>query len=300
MKFSPFKKLFQILLVLFSFYLFNTQNMSLITPICNSDNIQYSFYVNISDYLANNNNIDNREIFYTLSDLKERSIGILSGFPINSNDYLFSNIYHYQSTEELIYDLKIHWLNAIIVDEATKDYITLHNYDTITIKEKIGTVKYGLIFQKEKTDIQKAFNEFEKKNNIPKKFEKWTGINYDSQKVNKNLSGNKGIINSIAYLQYHPYAYKDENLEPSGLCLDLIYSFAKDAGYMIDFQEASSYEEQIEAIKEKKADITCAYITDTIKNDSNIFVAENFPIQDSFAVIRLSNSEESIKKKRIF
>ena len=94
MNISPFKKLFQILLVLFSFCLFNAQNMSLITPICNSDNIQYSFYVNISDYLANNNNIDNREIFYTLSDLKERSFGILSGFPINSDDYLFRNIVH--------------------------------------------------------------------------------------------------------------------------------------------------------------------------------------------------------------
>ena len=286
---SFFKIYFQILIFLYFFSLLNSQDISLITPSCNLDNIKYSIYANITDYIANNNNLDKREIFNKPTDLKAKKIGILSGFPINGNNY--EKVEIFQTTEDLTKGLKNHTIDAIISERDVIDYIIIHNYDTIKIKEKISSIQYGLIFQKEKADIQKDFDEFTKKVNITTIFEKWTGINYDSQIIDKNLNGNKSTIKVIAYLHNRPYSYKDEKLEPTGSCLDLIYTFAKNAGYKIIFQEASSYDAQIDAIKQNNADVTCTYINDTLKNDINIYISQNIPNQDSFAVIRLSNSE---------
>ena len=96
--------------------------------------------------------------------------------------------------------------------------------------------------------------------------EKWTGINYDAQKIDKNFNGNNGILKAIAYLGERPLAYKDENGEPTGFCLDLIYSFAKSEGFKVEFIEAKTYDEQIDAIKQGKANMSCAYITDSLKD----------------------------------
>ena len=213
----------------------------------------------------------------------------MEGFPIDSN---FKDVKIYPSTEELIKGLKNHTLFGIVVDESINDYIIFHNNDLYKIPEIIGIIEYGPIFQKD-IELQKEFDEFAVNTNIQNIIEKWNGINYDSLKIDTNLIGNNGTIKVTAYLGIPPYAYKDKNGEPIGSCLDIIYSFAKNAGYKVEFTEANSYDDQINDIKQKNADMTCAYIADSLKNDDNISPAQNIPAQDTFSIIRFSNSEMS-------
>ena len=286
-----FKKLFQFLLVLLFFTQLNSQNLSLTTPICNDDGpVTYSMYVNITDYLNNNNNIDKREFINNKDDLKNKTIAILPGTPINKSDY--GEVITYSNTEDIINALRNHTIDGMIVDKNTNDYIVLHNYDLYKIPEKIDTIQYGPIFQKD-ANLLKEYDNFANNTNIPNIYEKWTGINYDSQHVDKNINGTNGTIKAIAYLGNRPYAYEDENGEATGSCIDLIYSFAKYAGYVVEFQKANSYDAQIDAINQKNANISCAYITDSLKSNNNISIASNIPEQDSYPIIRLSNSKTS-------
>ena len=283
---SRFKKIFQVLLVLLSLTQLNSQNINLTTPTCNSTTITYSLYANVTNYLQHNNNIDKRDIINKPADLKNKTVGVLPGMPINLGNY--GKVTTFPNTEDLIKALKNHTIDGIIVDENTNDYIVLHNYDLIEIPEKIDTVEYGPIFNKKYTD---PFNEFASKTNIQNLMEEWSGINYDAQTVDKNLNGNNGTIRAVAYLGNRPYAYKDEKGEPTGSCLDLIYSFAKRAGYKVEFKEVSTYDDQIDVIKNGNADMSCAYITDSLKND--VGTINNNTKQDVSSIIRLSNSEKS-------
>ena len=284
---SRFKKLIQVLLVLLSLTQLNSQNLTLTTPNCyDNGTVTYSMYANITNYLQHNNNIDKRDIINKPADLKNKTVGVLPGMPINLGNY--GKVTTFPNTEDLIKALKNHTIDGIIVDENTNDYIVLHNYDLSEIPEKIDTVEYGPIFNKKFTD---PFNEFASKTNIQNLMEEWSGINYDAQTVDKNLNGNNGTIRAVAYLGNRPYAYKDEKGEPTGSCLDLIYSFAKRAGYKVEFKEVSTYDDQIDVIKNGNADMSCAYITDSLKND--VGTINNNTKQDVSSIIRLSNSEKS-------
>ena len=292
-----FKQLFQVLLVLLSFAEFNSQNISLVTPICNDNGtITYSLYGNVTNYLENNNNIDKRNFFNRPSDLKDKTIGVLPGFPINKDEY--PNVIVYPNTEDLVKALKNHSIDGAITDKTTNDYIILHNYDLYRIPENVGKSQYTIIFQKNDQKFPQLFGQFASNTSIPNIVETWSGINYDAQKIDKNFNGNNGNIRAIAYLNNRPYAYKDENGESTGACLDIIYSFAKSAGYNVQFQEASSYDASIEAIKQGNADISCAYITDSLKEEVNI--AQKTPEINSNAIIRLSNSGTSNEKPEYY
>ena len=283
-----FKMLFEITLVFLSFSQLNSQNLSLVTPICNNNGtITYSMYANVTDYLLNNNNIDKRNYYNRPTDLQTRTIGILPGFPITGT---YGNIITFPSTEDMIEALRNHTIDGIVVDKSVNDYIILHNYDTYKIPEKTGQAQYGVIFQKD-SDLVEKYNDFASKNNIQSIMETWNGINYDGQTIDKNLNGNNGTLKAISYLGNRPYAYKDANGNPTGSCLDIIYSFAKSAGYKVDFKEASSYDAQINGIKDKNYDISCAYINDSLKND--VSPGNNIPSQDTFPIVRLSNSAAS-------
>ena len=112
MNVSRFKKLFQILIVLFSFMQLNSQNFNLAEPICNDNGtVTYSLYANVTNYLQHNNNLDKRNFFNKPSDLKDKKVGILPGFPIKSDD--FGEVITYPNTEELINAIKNHTVDGI-------------------------------------------------------------------------------------------------------------------------------------------------------------------------------------------
>ena len=99
-----------------------SQNIDeLIQPKCDGKNIYYSIVGNMKDYIENDNNLDNREIYRNISDLKTKKIGVLKGS--NYNTTFFNNVTIYGNIDELLYDLRKNKLDAIIMDLSFNNYI---------------------------------------------------------------------------------------------------------------------------------------------------------------------------------
>ena len=76
------------------------QNVSeLFQPKCSNRKIEYSILADMKEYLAydKNNNIDGREFYLTIDDLKSKKVGILS---FNNLDG-FTNVEKYNSIDDL-------------------------------------------------------------------------------------------------------------------------------------------------------------------------------------------------------
>ena len=77
----------------------------LITPRCEGNTISYSIIADIRTYLENVKNIDGREIYSTVDDLKTKKIGLLEGAPYNSSN---SNVTVYYNYDQILEDLWNH------------------------------------------------------------------------------------------------------------------------------------------------------------------------------------------------
>ena len=90
----------------------------LLPKISNSENIEEAiktkcdgktvkYYANLKEYLENENNIDNRDIYTQLSDLKTKRIGIYKPtYTDNSKlESLFDNIKEYDNKDNLVTDI---------------------------------------------------------------------------------------------------------------------------------------------------------------------------------------------------
>ena len=62
----------------------------LLKPRVDGNNIKYSIIVNMKDYIENDNNLDNREIYEKVDDLYGKKIGAIIGN--NYNETIFNNV----------------------------------------------------------------------------------------------------------------------------------------------------------------------------------------------------------------
>ena len=62
--------------------IFPQKTSELIQPKCTNETIEYSILANMEEYLENENNIDEREFYSTIDDLKSKKVGTLSFFYI--------------------------------------------------------------------------------------------------------------------------------------------------------------------------------------------------------------------------
>ena len=79
--------------------------------------------------------------------------------------------------------------------------------------------------------------------------------------------------------------------------IEFLYLFAKEYGYELNLKEVETYEEQVESLKSKSANISAGYfiIKDDIKN--GIIFSDTIYESKVFMIVRYSNLPESIKFK---
>ncbi len=92
---------------------------------CTKDTIDYKISINLTKYLENENNIDKREIFSSLDDLKDKPIGVYVGSPY----YGFNNTIEYDSIDEVLKDIRSHKIDAIICDSPSANYSQITTND---------------------------------------------------------------------------------------------------------------------------------------------------------------------------
>jgi len=276
-----------IILVLFKFH-YSKSIDDLIQPKCNGKSINYSIVADLKTYLRNDTNIDGRDIYSSISDLKNKTVGVLQGTAYNSSD--FENVIIYEKYDKIIRDLRNHKLDAIIVDNGIANYTQAFSHDISSLSGWVGMNYIGFAVQKDDQKLLNELNDFI--DNMSSEIEvkkTWLGLDEDLKNILRNLNGTNGTINLMLKLENPPYSYL-ENGQVLGVEVFFIYYFAYAYGYQINLTLAETIQDQINCLKNKSIDIAGGFmpILDKFKND--ILYTKAFHPSISNILIRYENS----------
>ena len=152
----------------------------------------------------------------------------------------------------------------------------------------------GFGVQKDNTTIRDQLNEFMKTPFLTYElYSKWVGINYQTKYIDKNLTGNNGTLNIIAKDNFSGNCKKDENGEFAGSEIELLYEFAREYGYQLKITEVSTYDEQVDFLKNKTADIAVGNFIIREDKRNDIDFSDILHKSPSVFVVRYENLPDS-------
>ena len=251
-----------------------SQNIDeLIQPKCDGKNIYYSIVGNIKDFVENDNNLDGREIYEKIDNLKGKRIGVLKGAPYNTS--IYNDVIVYGNKDDILNDLRKHKLDAIIIDKSIGNYTKAFSLGIRTIEESIGMNFLGFGFQKDNPKYLNEFNAFLGGSFRSKIGEREHNLGFDDESSPLDLKGENGVINVTCRINIPPYSYR-LNGDIMGNEILFIYEYAKAYNYTINLLEAQSIQEQVDCLKNKSCDLAgCLFpILDEYRDEidySNIF-----------------------------
>jgi len=288
---------FLLIIILYTNFSYSENIEDLIQPKCDENNIYFSIVGNMKEYIENDNNLDGREIYKSIDDIKEKRIGILKGSPYNSS--IFQNATIYDTYDDLLNDLRTYKLDAIIADNILSNYTQAFELDLAFLSTYTGMNLLGFGFQKEDNKYINEFNNFLELFINSSVSEGRYGLEFDIEDSPLELDGTNGIINIIYRMDIPPYSYRDKG-EIRGNEILFVYSFAKTYGYKINLIEAETLQEQVDCLKNKSCDIAGGLfpILDEYKDD--ISYSNPFHPATSGVIIRYENSVKGNSSNKIF
>lgn len=247
----------------------------LIQPKCIGNTIKYSIIADLKDYLlSDNNNIDGRDLYGEVDDLKTKKVGILKGTLISPGR--FDNLISYEKINDMIIDLRNHKLDAAIVDNGVCNFTQAFE-DDLTLLEGFFQLNFvGFAVQKDNITLLNEINELIGNSNSKIDERRvWYGFDEEQKHIFKEQNGTRGYLNIMYRLEFPPYAYIEDG-EPIGTEIGFIYHFTNLYGYRVNLSRGFSIQEQIDCLKNKTIDIAGGFlpILDEYKNDvsfSNVF-----------------------------
>jgi ABC-type amino acid transport substrate-binding protein len=248
------------------------------------------------DYIENDNNLDGREIYENIDDIKNKKIGVLKGSAYNSS--IFQNVTIYDIYDDLLNDLRTYKLDGIIVDIGLSNYTQAFDMDIIFLNTFIGMSLIGFGFQKEDTKYINEFNNFIESFNDTIEQENY-GLGFDVEDLALELKGENGIINVIYRMNIPPYSYKIKG-EPRGKEILFIYEFARTYGYKINLLEAKTLQEQVDCLKNKRCDIAGGLFQILDEYRADITYSNAFKESVNGVTIRYENSVKGKNSHKIF
>jgi len=175
-----------------------------IEPKCTTNRVEYPIYANITEYLANENNIDGRKFYSSYNDLQTEKVGTLSFNTLDS----FSDVEKFNSYEDIIQALREHKIEAIITDNFTATYIQLMTNDLSKVPGEFGQTNFALGCRKNLTDFCQALKEFvASRANSNIDLYKIYGINEDVSALNTTLTGDKGTL-KVSGMRIPPFYFQ--------------------------------------------------------------------------------------------
>ena len=292
-----FYKPILVLIYLFTIKIINSQNVEeLIEPKCDYKTIKYSIFANLEEYLQFQNNIDGKEMFESLEIFQSKKLGTITGTYYNNN--IFKSVKKYDTYSQLIGDLRNFKIDGVIQPDLYAEELIFLSDDLSLFPEPIQINKIGFGIQENNIKLKDQINEFIKNNHDYHKsrIHFWTQLNFDEKTIDTKLTGKYGVLNVSIRFENYPYTYKENN-KIMGSEIEFLYLFAKEYGYELNLKEVETYEEQVESLKSKSANISAGYFI--IKDDTkNGFIFSNTIYESKvFMIVRYSNLPESIKFK---
>ena len=288
---------FKQIIFLALFQILNSQNIEeLVKTICVRNSIKYSIFANLKEYLEFQNNIDGREMYDSLDVLKSKKLGTLVGTYYNKT--FFKKVKEYDTYDQLFGDLKSLKIHGVIQPDRYAEDIKFFSDDLSLFPEPIQINKIVFAIQKNDIELKNKINEFIK-NHIDYHKERiviWTRLNFDEKHIDTDLTGKNGNLNVAVRFDNYPYSYKENN-EIMGSEIELLYLFAKENGYKLNLKQVNSYEEQIESLRSKSADIAAGYFIKKNETIDEIIFSDIIYESKVYIIVRYYNLPESIQFK---
>ena len=182
----------------------NNENLDeILDPKCDGNSINYSIYANLTKYLENENNIDGRDIYNSLDDLKNKKIGIYS--PTYRDNLGFQNLQEFEDKDELVRSVITHIIDGgILFDGLANTVQTISNFVS-KFPGDLLSVELGFGLKKGNTKLQGELNDYirENKEAFNKSILSWDLINTYSEYLDTKLEGNNGVLNVIVKMIVH-------------------------------------------------------------------------------------------------
>ena len=274
-----------------------SQNIEeLIKSICDYNTIKYSIFANLEEYLQFQNNIDGKEMFESLEIFQSKKLGTISETYYNKT--IFKSVKEYDTYPQLLGDLRTSKIDGVIQPDKYAEDLIFFSDDLALFPDPIQINEIGFGIQENNIKLVEQINKFIKNNYDyhESRILFWSQLNFDEKYIDTKLTGENGTLNVVIRFENYPYSYKKNN-EIMGSEIELLYLFAKEYGYELNLKEVNTYEEQVESLKSKSANISAGYfiIKDNIRNE--ITFSDIIYKSKVYIIVRYSNLPESTKFK---
>ena len=228
------------------------------------------------------------KIYNSISDFNGDSLGSLNDNyyqNLTKSKFPNSNITSFDSFYEIYNSLLLEDIHGCILDKPIVDYFTNRYQSRITsYPEVFDQNNYGFGFQKnaEGEKLVKEFNEFLNKTDIDALYYKWTHNKPKDIDIDTNLNTNGKILNVAINMDFIPLGFYQLN-DPKGYEYELIYLFAKEYNYQINFTRLDDDAQRMTNLTEGIANITGGHFTITEDRKESIHFSE--PILKTSSVL---------------
>ena len=213
-------------------------------------------------------------LYENAKDFDGEKLGILKDSSLEDltkTNFPKSNYNYYDGTFELFQNLLMEEIDGLLMDEPYAEYFQVVYPERITyFPESFDENQYAFGFQK--TDEGKIlldkFNEFLSKTNVKEIYDKWNVDDTTKLTIDKNLNTSAETINAGFLMDLNPLCFL-EGIEVKGYEIELLYRFAKEYNYNINFMQID-VGERISYIEEKKANITGGWLTITDERKESV------------------------------
>ena len=200
-------------------------------------------------------------IYESVKDFDGESLGTLAAYnKLSESLFQNSKIIHKDTFYDLYIELLAERIEGIIIDKVIADYFNNKYPNRITFYSDIlEENNYGFGFQKNEEGeiLRNQFNEFLNHTDTKALYEKWLKTNSLQLHVNKTLNDtSEKTINYATTLDVIPTNYMEFG-ESKGFELDLVYMFAREYNYKVNFTDLDLNDSnRIDYLIEGKANIT--------------------------------------------
>ena len=243
-------------------------------------------------------------LYENAKDFDGESLGILKDSSLESltkTNFPNSDYTYYDGTFELFQALLMEEIEGFLFDEPYADYFRIVYPERITyFPENFQGNQYGFGFQK--TDEGKIlldkFNQFLSKTNIKEIYDKWNVEDTTKLTIDKNLNTSAETINAAFLMDLNPLCFL-EGLEVKGYEIELLYKFAKEYNYNINFMQIEDVGERVSFIEEKKANITGGWFSITDERKNSVDFSNSIHNSGTVLITRVDRKKDTLPLKVI-
>ena len=234
-------------------------------------------------------------------DFDGEDLGILEDSSLEDltkTNFTKSKYTYYDGTYQLFQALLMEEIEGFLMDEPNAEYFKIVYPERITyFPENFQENQYAFGFQK--TDEGKIlldkFNQFLSNTNLKEIYDKWNVNDTTKLTIDKNLNTSAETINAAFLMDLNPMCFL-EGREEKGYEVELLYKFAKEYNYNINFMQVD-VGDRVSYIEEKKANISGGWFTITDERKKSVNFSNPIHNAGTVLVTRVDKKKDTITLK---